>query len=207
MTLEQIKLALAERGAKREGNETRFRCPYPDRHRNGDACPSARWNRTKAVWRCDVCGAGGGYVSLARALGIEMEPESRGKVIATYDYRDESDTLLYQVERLEPKRFRQRRPDGKRDWIYKLDGVRRVPYRLPDLLPALVEAFVFIVEGEKDVDALYLLGLVATCNPGGAGKWRAEYNPHLAGRHVVVIPDADEPGRRHADDIVRHLLP
>lgn len=65
-----IESALAERGARNEGSELRFCCPYPDRHANGDVHPSARWNSGKAVWCCDACGAGGGFVDLARLLGI-----------------------------------------------------------------------------------------------------------------------------------------
>jgi hypothetical protein len=204
----QIEAAITDRGAKREGNEIRFGCPYPDRHRNGDKHPSARWNRDKAVWRCDVCGAAGGYVSLARALGIDTCSDTGERwIVATYDYLDERGELLYQVVRYDPKAFRQRQPAGKGGWLYNLHGARRVPYRLPELLAAPAGAPVFVVEGEKDVDALRVLGLTATCNPGGAGKWRADYNEHLRGRHIVLIPDGDEPGRRHADDVVRHLLP
>ncbi len=58
---------------------------------------------------------------------------------------------------------------------------------------------VFIVEGEKDADTLASLGLVATTNPGGAGKWRREYNGYLASRKVIILPDNDEAGENHAD--------
>ena len=59
----------------------------------------------------------------------------------------------------------------------------------------------FIAEGEKGVDAIRSLGLTATCSPGGAGKWRSEYSPHLAGRRVVILPDNDEAGRAHAEQV------
>lgn len=55
------------------------------------------------------------------------------RIIKTYDYVDETGALLYQVCRLEPKSFRQRRPDGADGWIWKLGDVRRVLYRLPGL--------------------------------------------------------------------------
>ena len=98
---------------------------------------------------------------------------SQHKIVASYDYTDEFGTLLFQVVRLAPKTFRQRRPDGKGGWIWNLEGVTRVLYRLPDLMEALaLERRVFVVEGEKDVESLARLGIVATCNPGGAGKWR-----------------------------------
>ena len=123
-----------------------------------------------------------------------------GKILTTYDYRDETGKLLYQVCRYEPKDFRQRRPDPEHPdrWLWNLQNVRRVLYRLPEILAAHPDATIWIVEGEKDADALAALGLVATSSVGGAGKWRDEYAESLAGRDVVVIPDNDAPGRQHA---------
>jgi hypothetical protein len=127
------------------------------------------------------------------------------RIVAQYDYQDEKGQLIYQVVRYEPKDFRQRAPDGKGGWTWTTKNVRRVPYRLPELLAADPVGPVFIVEGEKDADRLAGLGLVATTNVGGAGNWRPAYGQHLAGRHVVVLPDNDEPGQQHAADLVRHL--
>ncbi len=57
-----------------------------------------------------------------------------------------------------------------------------MPYRLPELLTAVAEGReVYVAEGEKDVDRLHREGVTATCNPGGAGKWRPEYARHFAG--------------------------
>ena len=121
------------------------------------------------------------------------------QVAALYDYSDEDGALLYQVVRYEPKDFRQRRPDGRGGWEWRLDGVRRVLYRLPELLEAIAaERRIYLVEGEKDADRLWALGLAATTNVGGAGKWDPSYSATLAGAHVVVCPDNDAPGREHA---------
>ena len=65
--------------------------------------------------------------------------------------------------------FRQRRPDGNGGWIWKVAGIRQVPYRFPRVMAA---EEVLIVEGEKDVHTAEALGYTATCNAGGAGKWR-----------------------------------
>jgi putative DNA primase/helicase len=83
--------------------------------------------------------------------------------------------------------------------------VRRVLYRLPELVKAGIATLVFVVEGEKDVDNLHRLGLVATCNPMGAGKWRQHFNQYLAGRNVVILPDNDKAGRGHAALVARSL--
>jgi putative DNA primase/helicase len=103
--------------------------------------------------------------------------------------------------RFSPKDFRQRRPNGAGGWTWKLDGVRRVLYRL-DKLPGCET--VCVVEGEKDADALWHLGVPATTNAGGAGKWRPEYVQQFAAanvRRVIVLPDNDDPGRAHAEAV------
>jgi len=83
----------------------------------------------------------------------------------------------------------------------QVPAVRRVLYRLPELLTADPAAPVFIVEGEKDAEALAALGLVATTNPGGAKKWSPEYSEMLRGRQVVVLPDNDKDGRLHSAQV------
>ncbi len=161
---------------------------------------------------------------LRAEFGVEIgtsastEPYGLGRIVAEYDYRNAGGQLLFQVVRFEPKKFLQRRPDVKGGWIWKLTGIPRVPYRLPQLLKSASEPEkpVFIVEGEKDVLALEALGLVATCNPGGAGKepkprkpykskWTASFAPFFAKRDVIILPDADEVGRCHAEAIARSL--
>lgn len=64
---------------------------------------------------------------------------------------------------------------------------------------------VLIVEGEKDVETLRTLGYAATTNKGGAGKWSEELSKHFKGADVVIIPDMDEPGEKHAKLILREL--
>jgi hypothetical protein len=128
------------------------------------------------------------------------------KEVATYDYTDEHGELLFQVVRYEPKAFRQRRPNGRGGWEWSLGGVRRVLYRLPDLARAIQRGeTIYVVEGEKDVHALLKNSLHATCNPGGVGKWRAEYTECLRGGDVVIISDNDEAGRKHAEEVAASL--
>jgi hypothetical protein len=135
--------------------------------------------------------------------GLEAKPNGHAagngrRIVDTYDYRNEHGELLFQAVRYEPKGFSQRRPDAN-EWTWNLEGVRRVPYRLPELIEALAaKKDVVIVEGEKDVEALRELGIAATTCPGGAGKWRDDYNQHFKGACVVIIGDNDEPGRNRA---------
>ena len=128
--------------------------------------------------------------------------------VDAYDYRDESGELLFQVLRYDSEpRFSQRRPNGD-GWEWKLGDVRKVLYKLPQLIEGLAsEHPVVVVEGEKDVKTAERLGLVATTNSGGAGKWRDEYDQYFANADVIVCPDNDAAGAKHAQDIVAHLLP
>ena len=145
--------------------------------------------------------------------------------VAAYDYRDAAGKLLFQVVRFEPKNFCQRRPDGKGGWIWKMAGVQLVPYRLPEVVGAIKQNHtIFIAEGEKGVQSLESIDLVASCSPGGAGKWRSQYNSIFAGADVVILPDNDPqstmpdgtlrwhpdgrpvlPGQDHAADVARNL--
>ena len=132
--------------------------------------------------------------------------QGRWREVARYQYVDESETLLFEMVRREQsgkKNFRLRRPDGRGGWIYKSDGVRLVLYRLPQVLLA---SSVFVVEGEKCVDALEALGFDATCNPLGAGKWRPEFVEILRGKRVVVLSDNDSAGVAHAARVAESLL-
>ena len=111
--------------------------------------------------------------------------------VAVYDY------VTFEVVRYEPKSFLQRRPDGHGGYLWNTKGVAPRLYRQGDLRG---RESVIVAEGEKDVDRLWELGLPATCNAGGAGKWKSAHTDQLvvAGiQRVVVLPDADEAGLAH----------
>ena len=133
--------------------------------------------------------------------------ESDKRVVATYPYRNAEGIPLFEVVRFEPKDFRRRRPDGKGAWVWNLDGVPRpMPlYRLPELLVADPAGWVFVVEGEKDADNLASIGILATSNSGGAGKWGKADGSPLAGRRVAIIADKDAVGRKHAQEVAAAL--
>lgn len=163
--------------------------------------------------KCHACCATEVVVS---AMGLKLadlstgDPKHNGKprprVVATYDYHDESGVLLFQVCRFEPKDFRQRRPDGKGGWTWNTKGVRKVLFRLPEFIAAVAAGKrVVVAEGEKDVLSLVQHGFDATCNPGGAGKWLDEHTQTLRGAHAVVIADKDAPGRAAAAKVAAKL--
>lgn len=136
----------------------------------------------------------------------------QGEASHVYPYTDEAGALLYEVLRVpQPggrKTFMQRRPtdDPDRPYEWKLGEARRVPYRLPQTLAAIRDGhLVYVTEGEKDAEALVSRGYPATCNSGGAGKWREEFGALLAGARVAVVQDADDPGRAHGRAVADNL--
>lgn len=133
----------------------------------------------------------------------KRKPGVEYRTVAAYPYHDEERKILYQAVKLEPKAFYLERPDGNGGWIKDMKGVRLVPYRLPEILQAQ-EAI--IVEGEKDADNLAALGFCnVTTNVMGAGKWRKDYARYFKDKIVYLIPDNDEVGRKHMNDVYLSL--
>ena len=156
----------------------------------------------QAISNCDFPVA---VQHISQIIGRDLSNNGTGpdrRVVAEYDYCDGDGKLLFQVVRYRPKDFRQRRPDGQSGWIWNMRGVQLVPYRLPAILKAKT---IYVVEGEQDVHSLEKLGIVATCNAGGAGKWRHKYREHFRDKEVFVIPDADPPGHKHANAVAQSL--
>ena len=184
-------------------------------------------NTKKPAFNCRGCGIkGGDAIALTMALdgydfgeavavlaGEPFKPDGHAKLPKKtyFDYPDETGAIIYQVERSDyydgrKKTFRQRRPDGNGGWIWNLEGVHPVPYRLPELLEALASGrTVAIVEGEAKVDLLWSWNIPATCNSGGAQKWKAEHSAYLSGADIVILPDNDPPGRLHLDAVAASL--
>jgi DNA primase (bacterial type) len=178
-------------------------CPF----HNDQHTPNLRF--TEKGFYCLACGEKGSLSKLANKLGITSYPGSSigrdKKISAVYGYKDENGKLLFQVVRYTPKTFKQRRPDGKGSWIYNLKGVTPTLYQLPELLKSPLDETIFIAEGEKGVESLIEHGLTATCSPMGAGKWRDEYSYYFTSRKAIVLPDNDETGRRHAEQVASSL--
>lgn len=155
-----------------------------------------------------------GALSLVKADLFERVAETNGNgkaglgdEVGHYVYTDAAGEPLFEVVRFAPKTFRQRHRDPQTgEVVWNLKDTQRVLYRLPRVLAAASEGGrVYVVEGEKDVESLEGHGCVATCNPGGAGKWRDDYNAALAGAEVIVVSDRDEPGRDHARKVAAAL--
>lgn len=185
-------------------------CPAHDDHKHSLSVSAG--NDGKILLHCH---AGCSLESILAAIGVnpqDLFPDSgnsnKHEIEAIYDYKTAEGKLHHQTIRYINKDFNQRRPDGFGGWIYKqvFKDITPVLYRLPQVLEAVKTGqTVYIVEGEKDADSLAKLGLTATTNPMGAGKWRDHYAGTLEGANVVILPDNDESGQKHAQAIVRSL--
>ncbi len=193
-------------------SQAQARCPFHD-----DRMPSLSANISTGLWKCHGCGASGNAIEFADKLGIDRKNlpgwedavrVAPSPIVAAYNYKDETSALVYQSVRFEPKKFRQRRPDGAGGWIWDLKGIKLILYRLPELLAVMPnESTIYIVEGEKDADTLWDKGFIATTSPMGAGKWRPEYAEVLRGfPEVIVIADKDSAGRNHARQVATSFV-
>jgi hypothetical protein len=122
-------------------------------------------------------------------MAVDKRPARPGGPIY-YTYTDVGGGPLFRVVRSPGKRFHQERWDLARSRYVKGLGTDtiRVLYNLPGVFEQVIKGgTVWVVEGEADADALIELGICATTNPGGAGKWRSEYAESLRGAGRIVI--------------------
>lgn len=205
---------LAGRNFRKQAGGFVTNCCFHD-----DRSPSLSISFEKGTWYCHTgCGSGGvldfemkfsssdrdtamahiAEIVGAQQLNLGQRPEQ------IYSYTDPFGKELFQVVRYPGKRFTQRQPDGKGGWIWKTQGMKMALYHMPEVVTAKQ---VIICEGEKDCDNLRaaLTGkfphLAVTTCPRGAGKWQDEFSVYLAGKQVLILPDNDEPGRKHAETV------
>lgn len=206
------------------GSQYTARCPaHDDQH----SSLTVAHGRQRVILKCHA-GEGCSFEQIAAALNVprenffeegkaskyyqaEFEQKPKGgwekRIEKVYPYVDADGKLLFETVRLgNPKDFRQRRPDGKGGYVWNLQGVTRVLYRLPQVREAVAAGRpVFLVEGEKDVETLERFGLTATTAPMGAEKWDESYDRALVGAQLYILPDNDEAGRRHVIKVAVRL--
>lgn len=216
MTVHQFIARVEAQGwkAKRQGSGYRCQCPAHGGEDLNLAVDVGTNGGVVVTCHSHGCEA----AAVAGAVGLSLTDLMPAKAIngsgmseeeAVYPYRDEKGRVLYEVVRFRDKNFRQRRRDAQGKPIWGLGETRRVLFGLPELLATKPGELVVICEGEKDALAVAGVGIAATCNPMGAGKWRQEYTEwlktHLADRRFLVTPDNDAAGLAHADEVYHSL--
>jgi Protein of unknown function (DUF3987) len=134
--------------------------------------------------------------------------QPHGAPTIRYVYKDAQGRLYMRVNRCNGgargKSFSVQHWHGGR-WVSGWPAVA-IPYRLPELLAAAPGEPIWICEGEKDCDNVAALGLIATTNAGGAGKWQPELAQYFKGKELVyVVEDNDDAGRAHSEKIQKAL--
>ncbi len=132
----------------------------------------------------------------------------RNEKVANYTYLDEAGNPVSETIRHFPKRFTQRYwVEGRWEWK-KPPGFTLIPFQLREALNVGDNGEpLFFCEGEADVHQLENWALAATTNPMGAGKWHDSYSRLLnRTRLAVILPDNDDPGRKHAREVAASLM-
>lgn len=193
-------------------------CPFHD-----DENPSFTIKPETGQWYCHRCSVGGNklvsfemqlfgledvheaWARVAKKIGFKPCPRSRGKVTHRHEYRDENGWPQYVLLRYDDGTAMFKRYTEYPHTKAGLGRKKRLLYNLPDVIAADV---VLIVEGEKKADILSSFRLldaggkpVAVTCTGGADSWRTEFVEYLAGKRVLLLPDADEPGQRYSSRV------
>ncbi|HXG86935.1 MAG TPA: AAA family ATPase [Vicinamibacterales bacterium] len=195
--------------AKRIGKEYRVCCPV---HGDKNASLEFRDGDKGIVFQCrsqqcvvsDILAAW-----QLTAADVMTGRATDARTHTPFVYGDEHGAPLFQSVCVVPgfdgkaKSFYVQHPDGRGGWEKGFGGARRVPYNRAGIQGT---ATVFIPEGEKHVDRLVALGLAATCNVGGAGKWTDTETAALVAagvQNLIVLPDHDQPGHDHGQLVAR----
>lgn len=206
--LDAIEAAIAARDGSRRGSETTFTCPaHPDKH------PSSDFNHDKNTWLCRSCGAGGGWIDLARRLGIDPFPKAP-KSIAP------AGTRYYTVYDADgfplATKVREDSGTGEKSMHWEHNGKRGLPEGISptDLLYGGIPQdtilsdtkSLFLVEGERAAQALIDVGYPAFGTTSGAQGVPSDVALSALLAHPVAIwADADDPGRNAAEAIALRL--
>jgi len=173
--------------AEKTGGEWKAICSKHD-----DKNPSLSINEEKQVYHCFGCGFSG-------------QLYKKQRIVAVYDHYDEEDNFVYQIVRYDPKGFtyRVKGEDGK--WVYDAKDIKKILYRLPELIKADKDKPIIFVEGGKDVDNVRALGLESTTFFLVRGVWPEEFNKYFIDRIVILCPDNDETGRQYSLNIGKSI--
>jgi len=200
------------KSVKKSANGWEAQCPA-----HGDKHSSLSIAHRDGRWLLN-CHAGCSVDAIVAAVGLKVsdlfdddtrKQKANGKshgspFVAEYIYKTAEGEPSRKVCRTADKQFPQFRWAGS-GWQSGVKGVPILPYRLPELIATSADTPVYVPEGEKDCESLAELGFVATTNPMGAGKWKSDLDKYFAGRHVFILPDNDDAGRNHAEQVARNL--
>lgn len=190
------------------------RCPAHDDHDPSLSVQHIEPKGGQAGGRAWVrCYTGCDELQVLAVLGLTLAdlyddpiPTGARRAVHEYPYIGAAGRLVGVVQRREPKTFRPLTIQGAQWREQSSQELQSTPYRLLGVVAAVERNEpIYVVEGERDADTLAALGITATCNAGGAGKWTDAHARWLTGGHVVVCRDRDVPGAKHAEKVLATL--
>jgi hypothetical protein len=226
MQAEQIAKSLGN--AKRANGQWVASCPVPSHGKgNGDKNPSLSVHiddEGKPLFHCHGGCTQESVFQTIRDMQLLPELEERPDPLANikplpkvefqqeWQYQDEDRVTVFVKHRLRigeiGKTYRLYKVDSDGKRYPTLGDARIVPYKLPELLDAKTAGrIIYLAEGEKAVDALMSLGVVATTAHSGAGHWPEAITEYFAGANVVILPDNDLSGWSYARKAAEAILP
>jgi hypothetical protein len=204
-SIHRIRSALVEAGCLiRSDRGTTFYAQCPA-HEDRNPSLSVRHANGRTLLKCQRGCENSAILSSLNLtwpdLFDETAPRLPGVPIREFAYTDRYGDLLGTVVRTGPdKSFRPLYANGHGWQLGSTETLKTIPYRIDEVLGGIDKGQpVWIVEGERDADTLWSIGLCGTCNIGGAGKWTADHARHLSNARVInIIADSDAPGHAHA---------
>lgn len=193
---------ITDHQGKQSGDRIMARCATPS---HDDHNPSMSWSRSKHVWKCFSCGAGGGWVDLAKLLQLELPNREKPvwRNAGRWEIKNIEGVLLGVHVRQElpngDKRFRWEGHNGRSSKDMPLYGSELIP-KFDKMQP------VFITEGAGKCDVLRTLGVQAVATVTGASATPSRnVLSVLDGFDVCLWPDNDDPGRSHMGRVAERL--
>jgi hypothetical protein len=236
--MNELEQVLLGRNGSRSKDEIRFSCPYPSKHKHGDEVPSCYYNTTKRLFHCQVCESSGNHRHLERILGLAVSNQEDPAIINQpppprpngvpdkwpgnftfkrfWTYHDKDANPIGVVVRFEDAKGKKQiipffgGGNGNGQWKAEAPPKPATIYNLHGILSSSADSTIWIVEGEKCADAIiHLYGIATTSQGGCTAAPKSDWSP-LADRHVIIWPDADQPGERYCSqvsEILRRLSP
>ncbi|WP_168464962.1 AAA family ATPase [Wolbachia endosymbiont of Ctenocephalides felis wCfeT] len=128
--------------------------------------------------------------------------EMLGQPTSSWNYYGENDQIIATVYRYDTDKGKRYLPFDVKKSSFTAPEIRPL-YNIPGILKS---DRVVLVEGEKCAETLIEQGITATTAMSGANApiEKTDWSP-LKGKHVIVWPDNDEPGKQYAEKAVKKL--
>lgn len=160
---------------------------------------------------CRGCAKTGEFPEIVRKCGtdkqrecIDRDPKSFSFPVRCYEYKDANSILKKVVVRYFPKDFRQFAVEGS---ILSSGNGKEASllYNQDRIAKAAPGSTIWLVEGEKDADAVQAEGGLATTNSGGALSWSSRHAEAIRGFRVIAVADNDDAGKKRLRKLAQTL--